>query len=326
MGKLNEPKAIASLQKYVTDPNLGIRAEAIYAIAKLSKGAQKDLIHDVLFASPEAQKPTGQAMRERAAIELGELGDTRVREFLLGCFETSQCALPSIRDFVLTDRDPRTAGRLLLDWTRGRSELNDLIGQLKPAGSIPISQSSFDEALAHSRFGDAETSATLMGDLGDASSSARLHAVASHRQAWIRLHAGVARLRLGDASAAPELLRDFDNIPVDWLASAARLFGRIDEPAARKALVPELEKRKTAQDAEIAMASAAVLLAWDTENGFFRLLDGLSASSTQERELAEYYLRTNHSEKLTWVMRRALAREQRPYTRDRLRTLLDTRD
>ena len=73
------------------------------------------------------------------------------------------------------------------------------------------------------------------------------------------------------------------------------------------------------------MAAAAILLSWDPEKGFFRMLDALAADSVRERRLAGAYLQRNHTEKVTWVMRRALARETRPFTRDRLRTLLDER-
>jgi HEAT repeat protein len=325
IGKLNEAKAIASLEKYANDPNPGIKSEAIYAIVKLSQGKRKDLIYDRLFASQQAQLPEFQGMRQRAAVTLGELGDTRVRDYLLACFELDQCKLDKVRSFVESDKDARTAGRLLLNWVRGRAELVDLMGQLKPAGSVAISQSSFDEAMAHSRIDDAATSATLMGDLGDQSARLRLSGVSKHRDTWLRLQSGVARLRLGDTSATPELMRDFDNLADDWLGGAVDVFVRVGEPAARSALTPEFERRSKATDLESAMASAAVLLAWDAEKRFFRFLDGLSASSTEERELSEYYLRDNRSEALTWVMRRALAREQRPYTRDRLRTLLDSR-
>ncbi|MCA9627732.1 MAG: HEAT repeat domain-containing protein [Myxococcales bacterium] len=323
LGKLAEPKAIPSLRKFVDDPNPTIREEAIYAINTLSGDKEKELIYKQLYASKAAEKRP--QMRERAAVTLGRLGDTRVRNYLLGCFERYQCSLWQIDDFARADKDPRTAGRLLLGWARGRSVLTGLLGELKPAGGVAVANSAFDEALAHQAFGNAERSSLLIADLGDDSSKQRLDSVKGHRRAWIRLYTGVARLRLGESVAAAELMRDYDNLPVEWLPRAVSLFSTIEEVAARKALTPELEKRAKAPDTELAMAAAAVLLNWDPEQGFFRMLDGLSSKSTEERELAYYYLERDDSQKLTWVMRRALSREQRPFTRDQLRVILDDR-
>ncbi|MGE3675613.1 MAG: hypothetical protein AB7K71_38450, partial [Polyangiaceae bacterium] len=165
----------------------------------------------------------------------------------------------------------------------------------------------------------------LIAVLGDKCSKQRLVTVKGHQQTWIRLYTGIARLRLGESVAVPELMRDFDNLPVDWLDSAIFVFSTVKEAAARKLLQPELEKRSKAPDLEPAMASAAILLSWDPEQGFFRMLDGLSSKSTEERELAYYYLANDDSKKLTFVMRRALSREQRPFTRDQLRVILDDR-
>ncbi len=325
IGKLSEPKGAESLERFAGDPNPAIREEAIYALNKLSKDTRKELIFNQLFASPEAKRPSRAAMRERAAIELGKLGDPRVRQYLLSCFERYQCSLRDIQHFARNDKDQRTAGRLLLNWTRGRSELTGLIGDLKPPGSVAISQSSFDEALAHGQLGGALRSASLMGDLGDASASPRLSQVAKHRDTWLRLYSGVSRLRLGEAKVVSALMRDFDNLPQDWLPRAVRLLSRVAEPAARKALVDELEKRSKLTEHEPALAASAVLLAWDPEQRFFRMLDALASKTTEERELASFYLARDNSAKLTFVMRRALSREQRPYTRDQLRLLLDGR-
>ncbi|MCB9586040.1 MAG: HEAT repeat domain-containing protein [Polyangiaceae bacterium] len=323
LGKLAEPKAIPSLEKFTDDANPTIREEAIYAVNKLSGDKKQDLIYKQLYASKDAERRP--QMRERAAVTLGKLGDTRVRNYLLGCFERYQCDLRDIREFASQDKDPRTAGRLLLSWARGRSVLTGLLGDLKPAGGVAVANSAFDEAMAHRAYGNAQRSTLLIADLGDKSSKQRLDTVKGHKQTWIRLYTGVARLRLGESVAVSELMRDYDNLPVDWLDSALNLFATIKEDSARKALQPELEKRSKAPDLEPAMAAAAILLSWDPEQGFFRMLDGLSSKSTEERELAYFYLATDDSKKLTFVMRRALSREQRPFTRDQLRVILDNR-
>ena len=141
----------------------------------------------------------------------------------------------------------------------------------------------------------------------------------------LRIHAAVALLRLGDPSAQRTLLGDLDNLAAEWLPYFAWVAASIDEPAARSALRAALEKRSRATDVNLALACAAVLLAWDPDSGFFRFLDALAAPTAQERNVAASYLKRNRSRKVTFVMRRALARETRPYSRDQLRRLLDQR-
>ncbi|RLB59317.1 MAG: hypothetical protein DRI90_15565, partial [Deltaproteobacteria bacterium] len=64
---------------------------------------------------------------------------------------------------------------------------------------------------------------------------------------------------------------------------------------------------------------------WDPDKAVFRFLDALASPSSHERDLAESYLSRNKDQKVTWLLRRALAREGRIHTRDRLRALLDER-
>ncbi|MBX3183158.1 MAG: HEAT repeat domain-containing protein [Polyangiaceae bacterium] len=325
IGKLAEPKGIAALEPFQADPDFNIREEAIYATHRLSGGKHEGLIYDQLFNSEDAKRPERETSRRRAAITLGKQGDTRVRQYLLSCFERYQCSARDIDAFVRQDKDTRTHGRLLLDWTRGRTELTQLIGSLKPPGSVAIAQASFDESLAHSRIGGASRSATLLGDLGDQAVRPRLSSVEKHQNTWLRLSAGVARLRLGDTQLVAPLMQDLDNLPSSSLPSAVRLLSRVSEAPARKALESELVTRTQHADPQLAVAARAVLAAWDPDKQFFGMLDALSAPSTEVRELAVSYLRRNTSTELTWAMRRALSREQRPYTRDQLRVLLDTR-
>jgi hypothetical protein len=132
-------------------------------------------------------------------------------------------------------------------------------------------------------------------------------------------------VRLGDPTAARQLFEDLEDLPVEWLPTFVRLASRLDTASARRALTSELESRALARDTETALACAAVLLAWAPEQRFFRFLDALAGKTSRERDLAQHYLKRNRSKQLTWVMRRALARETRPFVRDRLQQLLQDR-
>ncbi|MBN2197411.1 MAG: tetratricopeptide repeat protein [Polyangiaceae bacterium] len=132
----------------------------------------------------------------------------------------------------------------------------------------------------------------------------------------------MALVRLGDPAAAKKLLADLDTLPAEWLPAAARVIACIEESKPCALLEPELAARSRSDDVEQALAAASILLAWDPERGFFRFLDALAASSVRERDLAEEYLTRNRAPELTWVMRRALAREGRAFTRDRLPWLM----
>jgi hypothetical protein len=116
-----------------------------------------------------------------------------------------------------------------------------------------------------------------------------------------------------------------DNLAAEWLPACARALEHVAEPPARAELTPALDGKARGADVDVALAAAAVILAWDPEQGVFRFLDALASPSAYERDLGEAYLEDNDDEKLTWVLRRALAREGREATRDRLRALLDRR-
>jgi hypothetical protein len=73
------------------------------------------------------------------------------------------------------------------------------------------------------------------------------------------------------------------------------------------------------------MAAAAIRLAWKPDQAVFRFLDALASASGFERDLAEGYLTRARERKVTWLLRRMLAREGREDVRDRLRSILDQR-
>ncbi len=120
-------------------------------------------------------------------------------------------------------------------------------------------------------------------------------------------------------------MQELDNAPAAWLPRIVRLLARVREPAVRQTFRSPLETRAKSKNADVAMAAAAVLLAWDPDPGFFRFLDALASKSPERQELARRYLLRAREKKVTWVMRRALARETRPYVKDELRVLLDDR-
>lgn len=318
MGKLGTQDAIKPLERFVDSPNLGLRQEAIYALHALSGGKRGDLIYSKLFES--GREPS----KRRAAIELGKAGDARARDYLLTCVEQSSCSISEVEGFLRADaaKAPQVGGRLLLSWARGRYDLTDLIADLRPTGAAPIATSSVDAALSQYDTRSAKYAIDLVGDLGEASAKDRLSGRLSDVNTWLRLHAAVTLSRLGDTSADAAVLRDFDNVPSGWLPTFAQILRRVGEAGVRSRYLPELIKREKGADPHIALAAASVRLSWDPDAAFFRMLDGLAAPSAEERKLAERYLRRDTSKKVTWLMRRALARESRDDTRDRLRKLL----
>jgi HEAT repeat protein len=316
LGKINAPEATKLLERFVDSPNLSIRQEAIYALHALSGGKRGDLIYTKLFQAKQ------EATKHRAALELGKAGDTRVRDYVLACVEQGSCPIADVDAYLRADKAPQVGGRLLLSWARGQDDLTDLIADLKPAGTVPIAMSAVDAALARSDVDMAKHAIDLVGDLGEASAKGRLQARLRDADTWLRVHTAVALSRLGDKDADAAVLRDLDNMPAEWLPSLVQVLRRVDEAEVRARFTPELVKREKENDPNVALAAAAVRLSWDPEGAFFRLLDGLAAPRGQERFLAERYLRRDKSEKVTWLLRRALAREKRDDTRDRLRRLL----
>jgi HEAT repeat protein len=326
IGNLDAPEAMPLLDKFVEDPNPTLRKAAIYALFALSDGAKKDLVYDKLYASPLAKKEPWTKLS--AAITLGKVGDARVAPDLIGCVESRSCPLDSVEGFLRTTKAPEIPGRLLLAWAKGRTDLTDLVGTLKPSGAGPIAISAIQASLAHGETSSTAYDIDLAGDLGDATAIAVLKPLLSHESTRLRFHAAVALAREGVAEADAVIFKDFDNAPEDRLPMLARLLGRVREPAARARLEPELVKREKATGAgttAIALAAADVRFRWDAESGFFRFLDALASSSAMERDLAVRYLRRDRRAAVTSLMRRALAREERPLVRDLLRKMLDLR-
>lgn len=325
IGKLGAEGGIRSLTKYTNHPNPSLKEEAIYAINRLSGGKHLDLIYAELYDSAFARGEGREAIRRRAAVELGKAGDRRVRDYLLLCYETHECELSSVRGYLTQDNSAEVTRRLFLGWAQGRVELTTELARRRPAGLVELALGRRDSAEGMGHLEQMADSIDLVGQLGKRQDREEISRHLQHEDLRLRLHAAVALIRLGDTSASKRLLSDLDNLPVEWLSTFVGIASRIEEASARQLLGPELERRTRGDDLELALACAAVLLNWDPERGFFRFLDALAAQRVQERELALRYLQRNRSPTLTWVLRRALARETRPYTRDRLRQLLDKR-
>lgn len=322
LGKIGAPAAAEWLEGFANSPNLSIRQEAIYALHALSGGKKSDLIYAKLFQSKE------HGVRKRAGIELSKLNDPRMRPFVLSCVENHDCGLSEVESYLRADKNPSVGGRLLLEWARGGDHLTDLVGDLKPAGTLPLALSRVGAALARNDTGMALNSINLIGDMGDASAKPNIEALLKENDTWLRVHTAVALSRLGDKDADKAIFKELDQLAAEWLPAFAEVLSRAKEPDMRARLTPELlarEKAGAATGTQVAMAAAAVRLAWDPENAFFRFLDALASQNPQEKALAAQYIKHNHQKEVTWAMRRALAREKRDDVKDRLRALLDLR-
>lgn len=331
IGKLDAKDGQKVLEKYVDDPNQSLRRAAIYAIYALSGYQRTGLVYDKLYlpAGPGSAPSLGRSLPDatqlEAAIALGRAGDPRVTRDLLTCLELNTCNLGDVDGFLRTAKSPDIAGRTLLSWAKGRSDLTDLVAVLKPQGAGALARSEIQASLAHSALTRALRAIDLAGDLSDAQATELLKSLLPQENTRLRLHAAVALARENDAEAAKLLLRDMDNLPQEQLPSLVRLLARVKEPKARAALAPELDRRAAGADLPLALAAAAVNLEWQPEQAIFRLLAALAAPTRIERDLAEKYLVRDERSITTGLLRRALAREGRPAVRDQLRRILDLR-
>jgi hypothetical protein len=203
--------------------------------------------------------------------------------------------------------------------------MTTMLADLRPAGSLPVARGALEESWSNPRSYTTLRSLRVLGSLGQDEVLPLVQKRANSEQTWARVYALVAAVRLGDKSAADRLVAELDNLPAEWLGDFVSAASEIREPAARENLTAKLTEKQKAKDANVALAAAAILLEWTPETAFFRFLDALASDSAYERELASRYLRRNDDRKVTFVMRRALAREGRETTRDRLRALLDKR-
>lgn len=319
LGKLGTPEAGPALEKFADHPNPNLRAEAIYALYALAREQRAGLVYDRLYSSPNP------GVRHRAALALAKVRDPRVRDYLLACYETHQCGLAEVGDYFEHDSEPHVAERLLLEFARGRGEARKLVARLRPPGSVPIALSYYASSLARRDIWSAQDGVDLLGALGDKAALPRLVPERAAPNTSLRFHANVALARLGDPAADATLLTDLDTCAHESLPALSLVLSEVAEPDAQKRLAPELVKRSTGADVDVALAAAATLLAWDADAHVFRFIDALAAPSVRERDLADLYLTRDRRERVTWLLRRALARESRPATRDRLRALLDDR-
>ncbi len=317
IGKLDAKDGEKVLERYVDDPNPSLKRAAIYAIYALSGYKRTDLVWDKLYLVPET--------KAEAAIALGRANDPRVTQDLLTCLELSQCALGEVEGFMRASKSPDVPGRTLLAWTKGRSDLTDLVATLKPAGAGSLARSEIQASLAHKAILRALKAIDLTGDLSDAQAGELLTSLLVHENTRLRIHAAVALARADDAAGAAALFRDMDNLPQDQLPSFVRLLGRVTEPKGRARMAPELDKRAAGPDAPMAVAAAAVRFTWDPEQGIFRMLAALGGATRVERDLAEKYLLHDERPLVTELLRRALAREGRLPVKDQLRRILDLR-
>ncbi len=325
VGKVGDPRGVKLLEPFVRSANSTIRQEAIYSLHRLTGGKRKELIYDKLFNSRFAKSSRGHAMRRRAALVLGKAGDQRVRDYLLGCFESDGCNYWQVKPYLLQDKAAAVNGRLLLWWANGSYEVGGLVAQRRPSGTRTLAVSELASSVWGGNDKSTRKSIDLVGAVGTTRERARLRPLLTAKNTWHRVHAGAALLRLGDTRVSKPLLADFDNLPAEWLPYYVRVVGGLENKKAIATLKPELDARARSADVDHAAAARGILLSFEPETGFFGMLSSLASKNARERELAERYLRRNEDRKVTWVMRRALAREGRADVRDRLRRLLDER-
>lgn len=315
--------ALAALTPLTTSPNLSLKEEAIYSLHALTPGGRADLIHDRLFTGLNPRKH--YASVRRAALALGKADDSRARPYLLQCVLDYSCSIDSVGQTFVKSPDPASTGRILLGWTRSRHQLTDWVAALRPVGASTLAMSILRESWGNPADYDGLEALRLLGGLGDAGALELVNRRTETDQALTRMVSLIAAGRLGNPTAAGRLAVELDNLAAESLPKVVGELADVQEPAFRAALDPVLAARANGPTTDVALCAAAVRLAWDPENGFMRFLDALASGDAFERELGERYLMRNEDERVTWAMRRALAREKRTDVRDRLRSLLDAR-
>jgi len=343
------PEAVRLLEKATTSKSAGVRETAIQAVAhhgnersipllekllgqpgqpdemilhaiyRLSAGKRSDLIYERLFRGDDDD------VRKRAAIVLGKAGDRRVRDYLIACFETDRCGLDDVEAFLRTEKDPVLAGQVLWMWLRGRDDLTDLVGAMRPAGAATLAGNGLDVAVIRGEWPHAGRIATLLGDLHAEAERPHLQAAANAADGWFRIRALVTRCRLGDGDAAMALLRELDNFPIEWLPELVDALHGLREPEARTRLAGDLERRQGGREPTTALAAAATRLPWTPDAALPRLLAGMTAADVVERETAERYLRHDHTPRVEVLLAERQAKERNPELRARLLRLIDVR-
>ncbi len=311
-------RSIPLLEKLLGQP--GQPDEMIlHAIYRLSAGKRSDLIYERLFRGDDDD------VRKRAAIVLGKAGDRRVRDYLIACFETDRCGLDDVEAFLRTEKDPVLAGQVLWMWLRGRDDLTDLVGAMRPAGAATLAGNGLDVAVIRGEWPHAGRIATLLGDLHAEAERPHLQAAANAADGWFRIRALVTRCRLGDGDAATALLRELDNFPIEWLPELVDALHGLREPEARTRLAGDLERRQGGREPTTALAAAATRLPWTPDAALPRLLAGMTAADVVERETAERYLRHDHTPRVEVLLAERQAKERNPELRARLLRLIDVR-
>jgi HEAT repeat protein len=324
LGKLEAPEAIRLVERFLGDKNRTLSQTAHLSLLALSNGQQKDLVYRALVARSEGDAAARSARLE-AALALARFGDSRVVGEVLGCLEQGTCSLDETEPLLTRQKASSVGGRLLLAWSKGRSDLTDLVGRLRPEGTGVIALSEVQASLAAGHSDRARQAMDLVGDVGEKEAMNLFSSVLDHPNTQLRMHAAVALARLGHTKADQLLFAELDNLPQDRLAGMARLLGRVREPGVKARWQPELVGRERGSDPALGLAAAAVRFAWDADSAFFRWLDALASPRVDERELATRYLARDRRPVVTALLRRALAREGRPFVRDLLRKLLDVR-
>lgn len=316
-------RARKSLEALATSPSVSLREEAIYALDAVTKGGARDRIYEALFKGLDPRKH-GAAIR-RAALALGDAGDPRVRDYLLTCLLGYGCPVERVGAYFTRNPDESASGRLLLGWTRGRSDLARVVARLKPSGTLPLAMSALRDAWAMPESSDTLTALQILGSLGDESARELVVSRSATDRTLPRILGVVAAGRLGYADAPGKLVQELEGCAAEWLPDFVRATSAIEEPALRASLDLLLEPKARDADAHIAMAALAIRLAWFPDQAIYRVIDALGSQNGFERTLAASYLGHNVDRRVTWLLRRALAREGSPDVRDRLRAVLDER-
>jgi HEAT repeat protein len=311
--------AIPALQPFLADPKAPLYEPAVYALHELAaadplwsatRAGSNDLIHDLLFASDDA------ARRHRAALTLAQLGDGRVHDYAVDCLFGNRCALPDVAPLLVKEADPSVIRRLELVWARGKPEWGPLLVKLRAPGLGELARADLELR------GDADLagvlrSTELLVDLGETSARPQVVARLDRAGTWQRLRLLLLLGRLGESQAAARVGAILDELPVEWLPDAAAVLGDVQDPSERKQLLTELTRRQGRPDYHLALAAAAVQLAWQPRALPPRLLDGVAAAQPRERELSRRYLRRAAPEGVT----AALTHDRRSEVREELQRL-----
>ncbi len=319
LGSLSNPEVEKLLLPFVEDKRPEFMQAAIHSLHRSSGGRQADLIYSKLYANEN----TGY--KPFATIELIKANDPRMTEEALLALDRQMLSSNVLFPYLSQSQAPNIGGRVALLWAAGRTDVSPLLLAKQPEGVKSLALSALDKAVAHNDVARMRDTSRVAGALGLTEARSALERLARHESSVVRMHGLLALASLGDANALLALWSEIDTAAQRRYGDIEAMLRNVASSETRARLEPELSRRARGDNVHLASVMRSVQLGWDPDKAIFGMLDALKSQRPEERDLAIETLRRDDRPRVTWLLRRALARETHPIVRASLRTLVDLR-